>query len=135
MNQRRLLIAAVFHFKHPVGKDSKKHHKLTKYSVSFSYQSKQGSRCCINFLNELDLSNFYQSEHKNWTVVERDQRVTMVRKVSLKFIRLLRVVFSSQVTEGVITTRSNRMKFRLEKSEKPPSSLHVFLNDWLNFCV
>ena len=35
--------------------------------------------------------------------------------VSLKFIRLLRVVFSSQqrVTEGVITTRSNRMKFRL----------------------
>ena len=32
---------------------------------------------------------------------------------SLKFIRLLRVVFSSQVTEGVITTRSNRMKFRL----------------------
>ena len=34
---------------------------------------------------------------------------------SLKFIRLLRVVFSSQqhVTEGVITTPSNRMKFRL----------------------
>ena len=30
--------------------------------------------------------------------------------ISLKFIRLLRVVFS---TEGVITTRSNRMKFRL----------------------
>ena len=67
MNQRRLLIAAVFHFKHPVGKDSKKHHKLTKYSVRFSYQSKQGSRCCINFLNELHLSNFDQSEHKNWT--------------------------------------------------------------------
>ena len=45
---------------------------------------------------------------------------------SLKFIRLLWVVFSSQqhVTEGVITARSNRMKFRLclmrksvEKSE------------------
>ena len=35
--------------------------------------------------------------------------------ISLKFIRLLRIVFSSQqrVTEGVITTRSNRMKFRL----------------------
>ena len=33
---------------------------------------------------------------------------------SLKFIRLLRVVFS--VTEGVITTRSNRMKFRLKES-------------------
>ena len=84
MNQRRLLIAAVFHFKHPVEKDSKKHHKLTKYSVSLSCQteSKQGSRCCINFLNELaHLSNFDQTEHKNWTVVERDQRVSMVRKV------------------------------------------------------
>ena len=44
MNQRRLLIAAVFHFKHPVEKRSKKHHKLTKYAVSFSCQSKQGSR-------------------------------------------------------------------------------------------
>ena len=27
MNNRRLLIAAVFHFVHPVGKDSKKQHK------------------------------------------------------------------------------------------------------------
>ena len=34
----------------------------------------------------------------------------MSLEFSLKFIRLLRVVFSS---EGVITTRSNRMKFRL----------------------
>ena len=62
MNNRRLLIAAVFHFMHPVEKDSKKHHKLTKNSVSFNCRSKQ-------------------SEHKNWTVVERDQRLTMVRKV------------------------------------------------------
>ena len=31
---RRLLIAAVFHFMHPMEKDSKKHHKLTKNSVS-----------------------------------------------------------------------------------------------------
>ena len=39
-----------------------------------------------------------------------------VLKRSLKFIRLLRVVFSSR---GVITTRSNRMKFRLaEKMSK-----------------
>ena len=53
MNNRRLLIAAVFHVVHPVGKDSKKHHKLTKNSVSFSCQSKQVSRCCINFLHEL----------------------------------------------------------------------------------
>ena len=38
MNNRRLLIAAVFHFRHPVDsktvKDSKKHHKLTKNSVN-----------------------------------------------------------------------------------------------------
>jgi len=53
MNNRRLLIAAVFHFMHPVEKDSKKHHKLTQNSVSFSRQSKQDSRCCINFPHEL----------------------------------------------------------------------------------
>ena len=29
------------------------------------------------------LSNFDQSEHKNWTVVERDQRVTMLREKPL----------------------------------------------------
>ena len=33
---------------------------------------------------------------------------------SLNFIRLLRVVITPSVTEGVITTRSNRMKFRLQ---------------------
>ena len=38
---------------HPVEKDSKTHHKLTKNSVSFSCQSKQVSRCCMNFLHEL----------------------------------------------------------------------------------
>ena len=32
---------------------------------------------------------------------------------SLNFIQLLRVVFLLSATEGVITTRSNRMKFRL----------------------
>ena len=53
MNNRKLLIAAVFHFMRPVEKDSKKHHKLTKTSVSFSCQSKQNSRCCINFPHEL----------------------------------------------------------------------------------
>ena len=50
MNKRTLLIAAVFHFVHPV---EKKHHKLTQNSVSFSCQSKQLSRCCINFTHEL----------------------------------------------------------------------------------
>ena len=30
-----------------------KHHKLTQNSVSFSCQSKQDSRCCINFPHEL----------------------------------------------------------------------------------
>ena len=40
----------------------------------------------------------------------------MYQKNSLNFIRLLRVVF---FTEGVITTRSNRMKFRLPKEAVP----------------
>ena len=53
MNNRRLLIAAEFHFVHPVEKDSQKHHKLTQNSVSFSGQSKQVSRCCINIPHEL----------------------------------------------------------------------------------
>ena len=53
MNDRRLLRAAIFDFMHPVENDSKKHHKLTKKSVSFSSQSKQVSRCCMNFLHEL----------------------------------------------------------------------------------
>ena len=37
MNNRRLLIAAVFHFMHPVGKDSKKksNHFLGQFSVIF----------------------------------------------------------------------------------------------------
>ena len=53
MNNRRLLIAAEFHFVHPVEKESLKHQKLTQNSVSFSCQSKQDSRCYINFLREL----------------------------------------------------------------------------------
>ena len=53
MNNRRLLTAAVFHFVHPVVKDSSKHHKLTQTADSFSCQSKQVSRCCINFPHEL----------------------------------------------------------------------------------
>ena len=47
-------------------------------------------------------------------------KIRITRLYSLKFIRLLRVVFSSlnnDVTEGVITTRSNRMKFRLHRLE------------------
>ena len=47
------LIAAEFHFVHPVEKDSLKHHKLTQNSVSFSCQSKEVSRRCINFPHEL----------------------------------------------------------------------------------
>ena len=53
MNNRRLLIAAEFHFLHPVEKGSLKNHKLTQNSVSFTCQSKQDSRCCINFPHEL----------------------------------------------------------------------------------
>ena len=46
VNKRTLLIAAVFHYVHPVEKD-------------FSCQSKQLSRCCINFTHELKI-NFVQ---------------------------------------------------------------------------
>ena len=55
MNNKRLLIAAVFRFVHPVEKDIKKHHQLTQNSVSFSCQSKQVSRYCINFPHELTI--------------------------------------------------------------------------------
>ena len=51
MNNRGLLIAA--EFVHPVEKDRWKHYKLTQNSVSFSCQSKQVSRCCIDFAHEL----------------------------------------------------------------------------------
>jgi len=48
-------------------------------------------------------------------IITRHTTTLRLRQNSLKFIRLLRVVFSSQqrVTEGVIATQSNRMKFRL----------------------
>ena len=72
MNNRRLLIAAVFHFMHPVEKDSKKHHKLTKNSVSFNCRSKQVSRCCINFLHELTcqiLTNQSIKIGRSWSVI------------------------------------------------------------------
>ena len=53
MNNRRLLLAAEFHFVQcSVEKDSYKHHKLTQNSVSFSCQSKQVWRCCKNFPHE-----------------------------------------------------------------------------------
>ena len=95
MNNRRLLIAAVFHFMHPVEKDSKKHHKLTKNSVSFSCQSKQVSRCCINFPHELTCQ--------------------ILTNHSIKIGR-----------------RAWPTRDYGEKSEKPLSSLLVFLNNWLN---
>ena len=98
MNNRRLLIAAVFHFMHPLEKDSKKHHKLTKNSVSFNCQSKQVSRCCINFLHELTCQ--------------------ILTNHSIKIGR-----------------RAWPTRDYGEKSEKPLSSLLVFLNDWLNFFV
>ena len=52
MNKKTLLIAAVFHFVHPVKKDIEKHHKLTQNSVSFSCQSKQLWRRYINITRE-----------------------------------------------------------------------------------
>ena len=53
MKNRRLSIAAEFHFVHSVEKDSQKHDELTQNSISFSRQSKQVSRCCINFPHQL----------------------------------------------------------------------------------
>ena len=51
--------------------------------------------------------------HSLFVVLARDLLASLARS-GLKFIRLLRVVFSSQsTTEGVIKTRSNRMKFKL----------------------
>ena len=50
MNNRRRLIAAVFHLVHTVEKDMKKHHKLTQNSVNFSFQSKQSINQSINQL-------------------------------------------------------------------------------------
>ena len=78
-------------------------------------------------INEIGDAQFYR-KFKYANLVERNSILTLL--YSLKFIRLLRVVFSSQqpeihpialsrfllsTTEGIITTRSNRMKFRLER--------------------
>ena len=79
MYNRSFLIAAVFHFVHPVQKDSQKHHELTQNSVSFSCQRKQVPRCCINFPHELTCQILTNQSIK--LDLERDQRVTMVRKV------------------------------------------------------
>ena len=49
MNNRRLLIAVEFHFVHPAKKGNLKTSQVHTDSVSFSCQSKQVSRCCINF--------------------------------------------------------------------------------------
>ena len=52
MNNRRLLIAAEFHFVHPTKKGNLKTSQVHTDSVSFSCQSKQVSRCCLNFPHE-----------------------------------------------------------------------------------
>ena len=81
MYNRSFLIAAVFHFVHPVQKHSQKHHELTQNSVSFSCQRKQVPRCCINFPHELTCQILTNQSIK--LDLERDQRVTMVRKVKI----------------------------------------------------
>ena len=57
MNNRRLLIAAVFHFVHPVEKKTVKNitswHKTVSASAVNRCQSEQVSRCCINFPHDL----------------------------------------------------------------------------------
>ena len=53
MNYRTIFIAAVFHFVHQVEKDSLKHHKMKKKTLSAPAISKQVSRRCIKFPHEL----------------------------------------------------------------------------------
>ena len=92
MNNRRLLIAAEFHFVHSAEKDSLKDHKLTQ--VSFSCQSKQVSRCYINFPHELSCQVLTNQSIK--LDLERNQRVTLVRKVFPAFKNWLNFSFRGQ---------------------------------------
>ena len=48
---------------------------------------------------------------------------------SLNFIRLLRVVITRSVAEGVITTQTNRMKFRLRGGRKKKDGLQLALTN------
>ena len=72
---------------------------------------------CFETINLLILYRIYGDVELLITYFVLFQFIALCYRLnSLKFIRLLRVVFSSQqrrYTEGVITTRSNRMKFRL----------------------
>ena len=52
MNNRRLLIAAEFHFVHLAKKGHLKTSQVDTDYVSFSCQSKQVSRCGLNFPHE-----------------------------------------------------------------------------------
>ena len=66
MNFRTILLAAVFHFVYQVEKDRLKLHKVTQNSVSSSYQL-ASFQTLHTFSAWTHLSNFDQSEHKNWT--------------------------------------------------------------------
>ena len=59
------------------------------------------------------------------SAIKQPKNTVNLEKCSLKFIRLLRVVFSC---EGVITTRSNRMKFRLWKMHIKIKTVKKFLS-------
>ena len=63
----RLLIAAVFHFVHPVEKDN-----------YFSCQSKQLSRCCINFPHELTCQILTNQSikigHRAWPMLDHGKK-------------------------------------------------------------
>ena len=86
------------------------------------YSCRRMSRC--NQVWVLNIFVHFWYNFISWSRLVCTTQVWIKRKLmhvssiclNLKFIRLPRVVFSSQqltVTEGVITTRSNRMKFRL----------------------
>ena len=105
MNYRTILIAAVFHFVHQVEKDSVKHHKLTQNSVSFSCQSKQDSRCCINFLHELTCQILTNQNIKiarrAWSTRDCEKSQKLLRSLHVKG----RWIFASEVEIKILKMR------------------------------
>ena len=109
MNNRRLLIAAEFHCTSS-GKRQLKNHKLTEHSVSFICQSKQDSRCCINFPHELTcqiLTNqSIKIERRAWPTrdhVEQSQKQLSSLRLIAGWIFASEVSFKSKLLCGTKT--------------------------------
>ena len=90
----------------------------------------------INFGSFADIVNTFVRTQLESLLNSYFQLQRSFLTASLKFIRLLRVVFLLS-TEGVITTRSNRMKFRLFNSligQNPRQSFSLQSNNkWQYF--